>query len=51
MPNNLLSDKYVAISNIAGYYAGYYDKCSLQDNRPFEAEQPFNRKFFLDKSL
>src|SRR5262249_33209230 len=25
MPNNLLSDKYVAISNIAGYSAGYSD--------------------------
>src|SRR5262245_28780049 len=38
-PNNLLSDKYVAISNIAGYSAGCYDKCSLQDNQPFEAER------------
>jgi hypothetical protein len=38
-PNNLLSDKDVAISNIAGYYAGYYDKGSLQDNWPFEAER------------
>jgi hypothetical protein len=32
-----LSDKYVAISNIAGYDAGYYDKilyaCSYQDNQ------------------
>lgn len=26
MPNNLLSDTDVAISNIAGYYALYYDK-------------------------
>ena len=35
-PNNLLSDKDVAISNIAGYDAGYYDKiqrhCPPQDN-------------------
>ena len=29
-PNNLVSDKDVAISNIAGYYAGYYDKIPLQ---------------------
>jgi hypothetical protein len=39
MPNNLLSDKDVEISNIAGYSAEYYDKRSLQDNRPFEAER------------
>jgi hypothetical protein len=42
-PNNLLSDKYVAISNIAGYYAGYYDKilyaCSYQGNQLMAIER------------
>jgi hypothetical protein len=37
LPNNFLSDTDVAISNIAGYAAGYYDKIlgaySPQDNQ------------------
>src|SRR5882672_7018824 len=38
-PNNLLSDKYVVISNIAGYCDKILYACSPQDNRPFEAER------------
>ena len=39
LPNNVLSDKSVAISNIAGYYDKILYTCSPQDNRPFEAER------------
>jgi hypothetical protein len=38
-PDTLLSDKYVAISNIAGYCDKILYACSPQDNRPFEAER------------
>jgi hypothetical protein len=42
-PNNLLSDTYVAISNIARYYARYYDKilyvCAYQDNQLMAIER------------
>src|SRR5215831_15452424 len=39
LPNNLLSDKDVVISNIAWYCDKILYACSPQDNRPFEAER------------
>src|SRR5262249_27936882 len=38
-PDTLLSDKYVAISNIAGYCDKILYACSPQDNRSVEAER------------
>ena len=38
-PNNLLSDKYVAISNIAGYCDKILYACAYQDNQLMAIER------------